>query len=370
MTLVREISDGEREYWNTEIQRFESAHPLNAFEWGIVRSVDGWTPIHLCAERGGKLRGALLILRKRLPFTPFTILYAQKMPVWDYSDDDTLTALVKAAIGIGKRENAIFLRVNPNVPETLVAGQTDKFVALGFRHLEQRWTFWNSPRDVARVDLTASASPDEMFRKLEKDTRYSIRKAQRGDAILESAATKEELKEFYRVFHEFSTERGFMVRPFAYQEKLWDTYLQRGMGRLLVAKHQGSIVGGYLCLFFAGKCLFMHMGTPTRFRNLHSDDAGVWACISWAKEKGATWFSFRGVGTTPAQEAFKRKFNPKVVSLVGYYDLPFRPILYKLFYCCEFTLLPTLWPLLIRTRMLATLVWAAISHVTKARSSR
>jgi lipid II:glycine glycyltransferase (peptidoglycan interpeptide bridge formation enzyme) len=72
-----------------EIQRIESAHPLNAFEWGMIRSVDGWTPIYLSAERDGKFCGAMMILKKRLPYIPFTILYAHKMPVWDYADDDT-----------------------------------------------------------------------------------------------------------------------------------------------------------------------------------------------------------------------------------------------------------------------------------------
>jgi hypothetical protein len=43
-----------------------------------------------------------------------------------------------------------------------------------------------------------------------------------------------------------------------------------------------------------------------------------------------------------------------VVSLVGYYDLPLKPLLYRLFYWAEFTLLPFSWPLIIRVRKLAS----------------
>jgi len=361
MTVVREIGGAEREYWNTEIQRFESAHPLNAFEWGMVRSVDGWIPTYLSAEQDGKFRGAMMILKKRLPYTPFTILYAQKMPVWDYADDDTLAALVNAAIGIGKREKAIFLRINPNIPEALVEGQKDKFVALGFRHLQQRWSFWNSPRDVARVDLKAYDSPQHYYNLLDGQTRKDTRKARRRGVTIEVATTKAELEQFYQIFREFSIERNFMVRNYAYQEKLWDTYLRQGMGRLLVAKYEGKIIGGYISIAFAGKCLAMHTGSLQEYRNLGIDDSFVLEVIQWAKERGCSWFSFRGVGTTPAQEAFKQKFNPKVVSLVGYYDLPFMPLLYKLFYWGEFTLLPFSWPLIIRTRKLADRLMKVLS---------
>ena len=356
MTTVREVTETEREYWNSEVQRFPVCHPLNAFEWGQVRSVDGWIPIYLCAERDGRFCGGLLILKKRLPYTRLTVLYAQKMPVWDYEDDRTLAALVDAAMAIGKRENAILLRINPNIPEAAVDGRKDKFVELGFRHLEQRWSYWNSPRDVARIDLTAFANPQDYFEHLPKNTRGSTRKARREGLEIGPAASKTELAQFYEMFRQFSLERGFMVRDYAYQEKLWETYLQRGLGRLLVAKYQGKVVGGSLDLLFAGKCLGMHGGSLLAYRKLAVDDTCNAEAIMWAKEKGCFWYSFRGLGSTDSQGAYKRKFMANVVPLVGYYDLPFRPLLYKLFYWAEFTLLPASWPVIIRVRKLADLL--------------
>ena len=356
MTTVRELTDAEREYWNRGVQTFKSADPLNAFEWGEVRSTDGWTPIYLCAEREGRFCGAMLVLKKRLPYTPFAIMYAQEMPVWDFDDDETLSALIDAARTIGRRENAIFLRVNPSIPEATMGGGIDKFVALGLRHLEQRWSFWNSPRDVARVDLTVFNSPQHFFEQLPKNTRTATRKARREGVVIEPATSKADLAEFYEMFRQFSLERNFMVRDFAYQERLWDTYLQQCMGRLLVARYQGKVIGGSLDLLFAGKCLGMHGGSLYAHRGLGIDDAVNSEVIMWAKEKGCAWYSFRGLGSTPSQEAYKRKFMISVVSQVGYYDLPFKPVLYRLFYWAEFTLLPFSWPLIIRLRRLASRV--------------
>jgi len=369
MVEVREISRAEREYWNAEIVRFGSCHPLNAFEWGIVRAVDGWVPIYLCAERDGRLCGAMMVLKKRLPFTPFTILYAQKMPVWNYDDDDALAALVDAVKHVGRRERAIFFRMNPNIPETFLEGRKDPFTARGFRHLRHRWSFWNSPRDVARVDLTAFDSPKHYFDQLPKNTRAAVRKVQRESVVIEPATTEAEVRAFYEMFRQFSIERNFMVRNYAYQEKLWNTYLQRGMGRLLVAKHQGKVVGGSLDLLFAGKCLGMHGGSLQAYRGLRIDDALNCEAIMWAKEKDCFWYSFRGLGSTSSQEAYKRKFMTNVVSLVGYYDLPFRRVLYRLFYWAEFTLLPLAWPMIIRARRLASRAMKAFQSTRETNAS-
>jgi lipid II:glycine glycyltransferase (peptidoglycan interpeptide bridge formation enzyme) len=228
----------------------------------------------------------------------------------------------------------------------------DKLSSLRFIHLDQRWTFWNSPRDVSRIDLTRVKTAEEFFNLLDRDTRRCIRKAGREGVSIEAATTEEELKTFYTIFKEFSVNKRFMSRDYEYQKRLWDTYVVNGTGRLFLAKYQGEIIGGLICIMFGGKCLAMHMGTPYKYQKLQTYYAYVWESINWAKDAGCSWYSFRGVGTTPTQEFFKKKFLPEVVSLVGYYDLPFRPLLYKSFYFGEFSLLPRAWPILVNGRKL------------------
>jgi peptidoglycan pentaglycine glycine transferase (the first glycine) len=349
---VRELSKSETEYWDRKIQRFECVHPLNAFAWGQIRAVDNWTPLYLVAERDGELSGAMMILKKKLPFTPLTFLYSPKGPVWDYKDDETLCALIVKTKEIAREEKAIFMRVDPNIREQCIDGAEDKLSSSGFIHLDQRWTFWNSPRDVSRIDLTRVAGAEELFNMLDRDTRRCIRKAAREGVSIEAASSEEDLKTFYNIFKEFSIDKRFMSRDYEYQKCLWDTYIARGMGRLFLAKYKEEIIGGLICIMFGGKCLAMHMGTPYKYQKLQTYYAYVWESIRWAKEQGCSWYSFRGVGTTPTQEYFKNKFLPEIVGLVGYYDLPFRPFLYKLFYFGEFSLLPRAWPILVRGRKL------------------
>jgi len=350
MIEVREIFESERAYWDKEIKRFELVHPLNAYDWGLVRSIDNWSPVYLVAECDGKFSGGMMILKKKLPLTPFSIFYSPKGPVWDYKDTETVKQLLAKTKEIAKKEGAIFLRVDPNLTESVIENNGDILSELGFLHLDQRWTFWNSPRDVYRIDLTKVNTCEELFNMLDRDTRRCIRKAAKEGVSIETATTEEDIKTFYSIFKEFSIGKGFMSRGYEYQRTLWDTYIVNNMGRLFLAKYKGEIIGGLICIMFGRKCLAMHMGTPYKYQKLQTYYAYVWESIRWAKKNNCLWYSFRGVGTTPTQEYFKGKFLPEVVNLVGYYDLPLRPFLYRLFYFCEFSVLPAAWPIIIKLR--------------------
>ena len=347
---VRQITDLERNYWDREIQNFEFVHPLNAYGWGNVRKVDNWGTIHIVAERSGEFCGGMMILIKRIALTPFSILYCPRGPVWNYDDDETLQSLLLEVKKISKKEKAIFLRIDPSIPEDLIASKGDKFSSLGFIHLDKRWTFWNTPRDVARVKLDSLDTVDDYLNLLHRDTRRCIRKARKDGVSIEIATDKKEHKVFYNIFKEFSVNKGFMSRGYEYQERLWDEFIERGFGRLFLAKYKDTVIGGLLCILFGKKCLAMHMGTPYKYNKLHSSYAYVYESIKWAKENGCAWYSFRGVGTTPSQEYFKRKFKPEVVNLIGYYDLPFRLNSYNIFNFMEFSILPRAWSGMIKVR--------------------
>lgn len=338
MVAVREIGSSEREYWNTEIEKFDVAHPLNAFEWGEVRAVDRWTPIYLVAEEGGEFLGSMMILAKRLVATPFSIFYAQKGPVWHRHDGETLRALMVRVAEIARERNAIFMRISPNISESSMDELNSTLGVLGFKHLANRWSFWNSPRDVSRIDLSKFKKPAEYFNALDRKARASIRNAEKAGVVVEVARSEEELRMFYEMFKEFSVNKGFMARDFEYQQKLWETFIRHGRGKLFLARRGDVVLGGLLVICFAKKVLAMHMVTQREYQKLQTSYAYLWASVKWAIENGYTWWSFRSVGSTPSQALFKSQFKPEIVNLVGYYDLPFKKNLYRLFHFGEFTL--------------------------------
>jgi len=351
MVSVCEIDERDRDYWDNEVSNFETVHPLNAFGWGKVRAIDGWSPTYLLAKRGNSVVGAVMLLTKPIALTGFSIMYAPRGPLFNLGDKETLEALLRRIRHQARKNRAIFLRIDPNITEEsiLITG-ADPFLDAGFIHLSNRWTFWNAPRDVYRINLTKFDTEADLFRSIHNKARTCIRKAHKQGLVIKPATEEKYLRIFYSLFRRFTVEKGFMSRSYEYQKTLWDEFITKGNGKLFLAVHDGRIVGGAIRFFFGLKCLAMHIAVPYRYHHLRANDALIWESIRWAKEKECTWFSFRGVGTTPTQERFKRKFGPEIVSLIGYYDLPFYPWLYCLFSFGEFRILPRIWSTFMKAR--------------------
>lgn len=351
MTIkVNTLAARQDSFWDREIAGFAHVHPLNAYGWGQVRSIDGWQPEYLVASRDSSTTGMMQVLCKPIPGTGLSVMYAPKGPVWNPDDEETLQSLLDAVRELGRRRRAVFLRIDPNLVEASFPPGSDPFERAGLQHLEHRWSFWNSPRDVYRIDLQHATNEDELFGTLDRDARRCVRKAAREGVVISAAETIEELHRFYAIFNQFSVDRHFLCRQLAYQEALWHHFIHKGQGRLFLAVYQGQIIGGLICIMFAGGCLAMHMGTPYKYHKLQTSYAYIWESLRWAKACGCLWYSFRGVGTTPTQESFKRKFQPRVVSLVGYYDLPLQRTLYHLMKFGEFEVLPRVWNGLMKGR--------------------
>lgn len=351
MTLrVVEIQDGERELWDEAAVHFAHAHPLNAYGWGKVREIDGWQPFYYLAKEGDMPMGLMMVLIKKIPWIGLSIMYAPKGPLCNISDQETLKALLAKVREEGGKKRAIFIRIDPNLAEHRFDGEQDPFVQEGFIHLEHRWSFWNSPRDVYRMNLNKAENADELFMTIEHNVRNRVRKAAKEGVTVRLAEKLEELQKFYEIFNRFTVQKGFLCRKYEYQEALWREFIERGNGCLFLAIYQEKIIGGALTLALGRKCLGMHLGALTEYSKLQPHSAAIWESIRWSKEAGYEWYSFRGVGSTPSQESFKKRFRPETVSLVGYYDLPFRPLLYRLFYGIEFKVLPMIWRTLMRLR--------------------
>jgi lipid II:glycine glycyltransferase (peptidoglycan interpeptide bridge formation enzyme) len=369
MTLtVEELPHNDAEQWNRLAATFDFSHPLNAYGWGRVREVDGWKPSYLIV-RGhapGEARGLFMVLTKKIPWTGLSIMYAQKGPLCDPHDEETLSLVVSHVRKMARENGSIFLRIDPNLHEEFYTDGDDIFVSHGFIHLDHRWSFWNSPRDVYRIDLTKADDTEALLNTITRDARRCVRKAAKEGVTIRSAETLDELKSFYTVFSHFTVNKGFMCRQYRYQEALWNEFVSKGDGRLFLCMYQGEIIGGLICLMFGGKCLAMHMGTPPQYNRLQTYYAYVWESIRWAKERGCRWYSFRGVGTTPSQEFFKRKFGPEVVPLVGYYDLPLRPVLYRAFYSLEFVILPRVWRTLMKVRKAYKSIGSGVKRLTRS----
>jgi lipid II:glycine glycyltransferase (peptidoglycan interpeptide bridge formation enzyme) len=143
--------------------------------------------------------------------------------------------------------------------------------------------------------------------------------------------------------------RGFPVRSEAYYEQLWTHFLKVGDGALVLAEHEGALIAGLLAIATGPRAWLLYTGLVDGGRALHPNEAVWWEALCWARKQGAAVFDLGGSGTDwpPVESSpgwsvywFKRGFGAEAVLLTGYYDLPFKPALYRGFRLLEEQVLP------------------------------
>ncbi|WP_313634908.1 peptidoglycan bridge formation glycyltransferase FemA/FemB family protein, partial [Exiguobacterium sp.] len=81
-----------------QFETFVKTHPkgdlLQLPAWGEVKSATGWTHERIAVgTASGEIAGVGLLLFKKVPKLPFTLCYAPRGFVVDYTDTDALRAL-------------------------------------------------------------------------------------------------------------------------------------------------------------------------------------------------------------------------------------------------------------------------------------
>ncbi|MCP4517236.1 MAG: aminoacyltransferase, partial [Delftia sp.] len=105
--------------WNQTLLRLPRPHALQSWEWGAFKSRHGWT-----ATRWKTDRAAALVLRRKLPRTPFSVLYVPKGPTLDYADVPAWEAKLAHMARLARSQRAIFSKIDPDAPrEQSAVGQ-------------------------------------------------------------------------------------------------------------------------------------------------------------------------------------------------------------------------------------------------------
>jgi lipid II:glycine glycyltransferase (peptidoglycan interpeptide bridge formation enzyme) len=144
------------------------------------------------------------------------------------------------------------------------------------------------------------------------------------------------------------------VRPLSRFEALWDAYVVRGDGVLLLADYQGALVGGLLGTRLGQRAYLQMTGVMRTEDRIYAGALLYWEFIRWAKAAGCVHLDWGGSGTRfPPRETdlgyglyqFKAGFGSDLHYCAPYHDLVFRPRLYRLARAFETSVLPRAWRL-------------------------
>lgn len=305
-----------------------ASHIIQSWAWGDFRKKTGVGVERIGFFKNGKLASAYQITFHKIPFTNFTVAYLPKSKV---PEKQVLNFL----LDVGKKHNAIFIKLEPNVTKEDPEAKRVKELLL-YKNIIQ------SPKSIFAtqtflIDLTKSE--DELLAAMHHKTRYNIKLAQRRGVKVKEASSSKSFEIFIKLQRETAARQKFFVHPDSYYRKMWQTLKPEGLVHLILAKYKGKVLSAWI-LFKFGKILYYpYGGSAERHKNLMASNLLAWEAIRLGQRLGCTVFDFWGaLGENPdvndpwyGFHRFKVGYGGKLVEYVGTFDLVINGPLYYLF---------------------------------------
>jgi lipid II:glycine glycyltransferase (peptidoglycan interpeptide bridge formation enzyme) len=306
------------------INRYYFEHPMQSPEWGQFRSEWGNKVVKVNNQQ---------ITFSKIPHTPFTIGTVFKGPM-PTTDD------IKQLREIGKRERAIFIKLEPNVTvsEKRIVQSAKEIQKIG---LVQGKRFFTPTTFV--IDLTKDE--EELLKSFTSKTRYNIRLAQKHGVVVHEDNSPMAFAKYLELTFATAKRQNFFAHTRHYHDLMWK-HLHPKIAHLLTATYNppspeapegqgGKIISAWI-LFVYDKTLYYPYGaSSTEHKEVMANNLMMWEAIRFGKKHGCTSFDLWGREEGRGFTKFKEGYNPQVVEFIGSWDLVLNQPLYYLYRIAE-----------------------------------
>ena len=156
-----------------------------------------------------------------------------------------------------------------------------------------------------------------------------VRKALKNGVEICQAQSEEDIKTWYHILQQLYRTK---VRTPLWSEEFFLQFYRKGVGKYLLVKHRGKVIGGMMCPVLNDKTIYEWYvcGLDEEYRDLYPSVVATYAAIEYAKEHGLKLFDFMGAGKPDIPYGvrdFKMEFGGELVEY-GRYVCVQKPLLY------------------------------------------
>ncbi|KDP12726.1 N-acetyltransferase [Staphylococcus chromogenes] len=223
-----------------EHDAFVKEHPngdlLQLTKWGETKKLTGWYAKRIAVGENGEIKGVAQLLFKKIPRTPFTLCYASRGFVVDYTNKLAVKVLLAEAIKIAKQEKSYTIKIDPDVEVDEDSSVVDELKALGFRHKGFKQGLskdYIQPRMTMITPL--DQTDEELIKSFDNRNRSKVRLALKRGTKVERKG-REDLKIFAQLMKETGERDGFLTRDVSYFETIYDALHEDGDAELFLVK--------------------------------------------------------------------------------------------------------------------------------------
>lgn len=327
-----EIIDSENhEEFEAFVRQHPKGHLQQTWEWSKQKSYWLFQGI-VVRDESKEIKGVMSVLIRRIPLTPWTLMYAARGPVCDIHDREMLACLLEGAKKLNKKHRSYALKLDPDVTfdETEFMKHME---GLGFVLAPKALNFENiQPQYVMRLDIEGKTE-EEVMAMFKPKTRYNIRLAVKKGVEVKICG-KEAVDDFYRIMIETGARDRFMIRPVQYFSNMLDNLGEDV--RLYMAYYDGHAIAGTIAAKLGDKVWYLYGASSNDHRSLMPNYLLQWQMIRWAIESHCKLYDFKGISGDRSEEnhlyglyRFKSGFNAIFTEFVGEYRYIFRPLAFR-----------------------------------------
>ncbi|MFZ0545214.1 MAG: peptidoglycan bridge formation glycyltransferase FemA/FemB family protein [Candidatus Promineifilaceae bacterium] len=332
------------ESWHDAIMTLPNPHPLQSWQWGQFKSRWGWSAIPLLLDLGQQPGqkpplAAAMVLKRKVPQLPFSILYVPKGPLLNYNDPALRRVVLAQLEQLARREKAIFVKIDPDVVFSWGLDEDERRSPIGRKFIEELqhrgWRFSDDQiqfRNTVELDLERPS--DDLLAAMKSKTRYNIRLAGRKDVVIRRG-TPADFPTIASMYMETADRDDFTVRPTEYYLDAWQNFYDAGMAQPLLAEYEGTPLGAVIIVRSGPRAIYMYGASTENERQRMPNYLLQWEAIRWAQEQGCTIYDFWGAPDEFVEDdplwgvwRFKSGFQGQVVRHIGAWDYPARPFWY------------------------------------------
>lgn len=309
------------------IQNHPKGHFMQSKSWAGVKPDWKWEAVAL-RDENDKICAAVSVLIRKLPYLPYTLMYAGRGPVCDVHNKEHLNELFLGLKELAKTHNSYTLKIDPDVLAT-----DKEFVEImteiGFTQARDSKNFEAiQPKFVFRMNVEGK-NEDEMMQFFHSKTRYNIRLAERK-GVTAKICGAEMLEVFTEIMLETGLRDGFVTRPKSYFENMLNQMGENA--RLYMAFLDDKPIAGTLAIYFGDKVWYLYGASSNEYRNVMPNYLLQWEMIKWSLEKDCRVYDFRGVSGDISEDnplyglyRFKKGFNGDFTEFCTEFDYVFKP---------------------------------------------
>lgn len=235
-----------------EFNEFSKNHEQGIFfqssYWGELKKMNGWVPHIVGIKEGYNIKGASLLLAKKIPIFNRYIFYAPRGYLLNYKDENFLEDFTKKIVKYVKKNKGIFVKINPNIEYqkrdidgNVVEGFNnqkiiDNLKKLGYKHNGFTITYGTDlePRWWSVLDLK-NKTEDDILKNMRGTTRWGINNSYKhGLKLVEVDETR--IDEFKKLMEHTSERRGFIDRPISYYKKMYESFSKDNNIKILLVE--------------------------------------------------------------------------------------------------------------------------------------